>query len=368
MAEAMARPVYKYQSGRRYLLEPRYYPLPADLTEMHRQTLKTLALLDVHGAPFCNPYISLDKPPKKVLDLCCGTGLWSLKCHEYFAQAGHSDIEFVGLDIAPMAADLTQHGVKWNFVLWDIRNQPVPLPDEEFDFIFIKDASMTMPFQYADTPLIDAVRMLKKGGVMEFWESDMAIRTLVANPTPPTSAPRGELSNAERSATYLLSTGAAFAPSQHKWLEKYNDWLEAAFTKLKLTPIPCQMTMWVFQADPDNFVDVGSRRVAIPLCETRWEKESSTTRKKGKGPSIEASNPSLNVEQAALRHTVLEIALDMIAALEPILRPESGLGHVEWEKWFTGLTANLTKDHGAENGECLETGAWWARRPSKAAK
>lgn len=362
----MAKLVYQYYNGRRYLTEPEYYPLPADLIEMHRQTLKTLALLEVHGAPYCNPYISLDRPPKKVLDLCCGTGIWSLKCHEYFSQAGHTNIEFVGLDIAPLAADLTQHGVNWKFVQWDIRNRPIPLPAEDFDFIFMKDTTMTMPFQYDDAPLSDVARMLKKGGIMEFWESDMAIRTLVANPTPPTSAPRGELNIAERSATYLLSTGAAFAPSQHKWLERYNSWLESAFAKLKLTPSPCQMTMWVFQADPDNFTDIGSRRVAIPLCETRWEKESSSTRRKGKKASIAPAASSLSTDQAALRRTMLEVALDMITALEPTLRPESDMGHAEWEKWISGLTTDLLKENGAENGECLETGVWWARRPSRA--
>lgn len=130
---------YTYRLGRRYLRDPSLaYPLPVDLVEIHRQNLRTLLLMQVFGGPFCAPFAQ-HRPPKKVLEVACGSGLWSSSAHEYFEARGFPNVSFTGLDIAPLAPDVRKHGVDWRFVQHDLRKLPLPFEEEEFDYIFVKD-------------------------------------------------------------------------------------------------------------------------------------------------------------------------------------------------------------------------------------
>lgn len=121
------------QGARTYLRDPEnLYPLPCDIPEIHRQILRTLLLLRVFGGPFCNPY-SADSPPKRVLEVACGSGLWSNLCHDFFASRDNPGISFTGIDLVALAPDLRKKGVNWQFKRHDLRSPRLPFPDDYFD-------------------------------------------------------------------------------------------------------------------------------------------------------------------------------------------------------------------------------------------
>jgi hypothetical protein len=163
--------LFATRKGRRYHRDSSLaYPLPCDVPELHRQTLRQLMLTSVFGAPFCSPQMT-QRPPKRVLDIGCGTGIWSSQCHEYFSKLGHKNVEFIGLDIAPLAANLKEQGVNWIFVQHDLRTLSLPFADETFDFVFIKDLSLVIQTngQY-ERIMEEYMRILRSGGVLEMWE------------------------------------------------------------------------------------------------------------------------------------------------------------------------------------------------------
>jgi len=54
--------------------------------------------------------------------------------------------------------------------------------------------------------------------------------------------------------------------------------------------------------------------------------------------------------------------VQMIESLEPLLREASAKGQDEWDRWYGGLMNDMIKGGGTDWGECLEVGAWWARK------
>ena len=342
---------FKFLGGRRWLRDPSLaYPLPVDLQELHRQSLRLVLLTRIHGAPFCNTVFGEDlPPPKKVLEIACGTGLWSSACHDYFKHLGHKNVSFTGLDIAPLAPDLRQSGVNWRFVQHDIRKEPYPFPDGEFDFIFIKDAGFcTQNSNGQGSTLSEAARLLKSNGVVEIWESDHIFRTLLPNSQAPPGTTEDELDQAEACGVYIMSPSTAFAASQNKYLIDYNAWVEKALDKRGLVASPCGLVMWAFRMEPDRFLEVGLRRLAVPFGPIRWEQA--------------AGKRALTPNQASIRRAALLSSVQFIESMETVLKTESGKRQDEWDRWWSGMMNDLLEQGGAFNGECLEVGAWWAQR------
>jgi hypothetical protein len=77
--------------GRRYLRNVAYYPLPCDLPELQRQNLQTLLATSVFGRALGSTP-SPQNPPKKVLEVACGSAYWSSVCHEYLGGLGYEDV------------------------------------------------------------------------------------------------------------------------------------------------------------------------------------------------------------------------------------------------------------------------------------
>ena len=370
---------FTYRMGRRYLRDPSIaYPLPVDLVELHRQNLRTLLLMQVYGAPFCTPFFQ-NRPPQKVLEVACGSALWSSSTHDFFKHRGFPNVSFTGLDIAPLAPDLRKQGVHWTFVQHDLRKSPLPFQDEEFDFIFVKDTVFCAAGVGVEiNPLLELMRYLKPGGVIEVWESDLVFRCLL--PSPPTSLgmAKEDVKQAESTATYVVAAGTPFTKAQNPYLQDYNVWAEKAMEKIDATAAPCALMGLTFSSEPEVFSSVGSRRVAIPLGEVRWEREGigndalnhkkkASRDKSGARRNSSAVQPSLerrvlSTEQEALRRTALITVLGLIEGLEPLLMKESGKKQDEWDRWWAGLNSDLLERDGLLNGECLEAGAWWARK------
>ncbi|KAI1390663.1 uncharacterized protein F4822DRAFT_436445 [Hypoxylon trugodes] len=395
-SSSIASKPFIVRNNRTYINEPTLlYPLPVDLAELHRQSLRTLMLFQVFGGPITAPEFS-NKPPSRVLEVGCGSAFWSMMCHRYFAQHGHSSISFTGMDIVPLVGSgLDQNwkpdkDMRWRFVQHDVRRMPWPLADNEFDLIMVKDMSMCSPtFMRDPQHLFDEyLRILRPGGVLEFWESDHTVRMLrphVLKP-PVVSKPDSdsdsddsseEEDDDEKSGAYVMTNNTPLSAPLNPFLVEYNGWAIKGLDALGVSALPCTLIGPYLLQESDNLMEVRSKRLAIPLSEIRWEREGVggvvtkdgksyiDTMKKAKGVDSKGEKvrgKGLSASQAALRRTALETVVGMILGLEPILREVSGKSQDEWDGWSGKMMNDLLREGGTSWGECLEVGAWSARK------
>ncbi|KAM3070638.1 hypothetical protein ACMFMF_008090 [Clarireedia jacksonii] len=349
---SMAQQPFTKRHGRRYLADPTLpYPLPVDLAELHRQTLRTMLLCQVFNGPTCSPSFR-NKPPKRVLEVAC----------------------------APrMDAD---DDMNWRFVQHDLRKTPLPFRDEEFSLIMIKDSSMVMSTKKPEQvqALMDEyLRILKPGGTLEIWDGDHSIRMLLSHAPPSTKGNDNDSENYKQihtnaMGTYTITPQTPLATPQNQFLIDYNAWISKALEARELTSMPCTSIRPTLLQEAEVLEQIESRRLAIPLGEVRWEREgvggSTATAPtaasngikvlKGKGKDTDRKN--LTAGQAALRRTALMTIIQMIDSLEPLLREASGKSLDEFDRWRGNLMTDLLKNNGTSWGECLEVGAWWARK------
>jgi ubiquinone/menaquinone biosynthesis C-methylase UbiE len=357
--------------GRRYLRDLPY-PLPCDLPELQRQNLHTLlATSALKRALGHTP--SPQNPPKKVLELACGTAYWSSLCHEYLSGLGYEDVSFTGLDVVPVAGDLRRQNIDWKFVQHDLRKVPLPFDDGEFDIVVMKDLSLVVPLGSPTQRILDeTMRIVKSGGTLEIWETDHVIRSILPHPPPPPGKNPEEYACAVSSGTFLISPITPFTEVQNKYLQDSNTWIQEALDRRKLSPTPCARISQMLLQETDLLCNVENRRVAIPLGELRWEREAAAEKPqmkrrgsevaKGKRPSQPMDCSALTEEQGALRYTALLVVIQMIESMEPLLKEVSGKNQEEWQRWWGWMMANLLEQKGASSGECLEIGLWWATK------
>ncbi|EFX00467.1 sam-binding motif containing protein [Grosmannia clavigera kw1407] len=354
------------RNGRTYLSNPSLsYPLPVDLAELHRQSLRTLVLFQLFGGPVCSPALA-NKPPTRVLEVGCGSGFWSTMCNEYYSRQGHRGISFSGMDIAPVglgassaagksrssymssssrgtsgsadgkpAPSKSEDHMNWRFVQHDMRRMPWPFPNEEFDFIMVKDLSLAMRIDMYQLVIDECIRLLQPGGTLELWDSDHTIRMLRPHVPETSPTPSGE----EDSHDAAISAGA-YIMTPH-------------------TPLSAPLNNYLL-------------RLAVPLSELKWEREGVGgvvtkdgkiyVETKGKARDAHPNRKTITAAQSALRRTALLTVVQMIQSLEPILREVSGKSQDEWDGWSGKMVNELMKENGTAWGECLEIGAWWAQK------
>ncbi|KAF2704230.1 hypothetical protein K504DRAFT_160873 [Pleomassaria siparia CBS 279.74] len=362
---------FQLRHGRRYLRDLPY-PLPCDLPELQRQNLSSLLTISVLGRALGSTP-SRKNPPKKVIEVACGSAYWSSLCHEYLKGAGIDDVSFTGLDIVPLAGDLGRQGIDWRFVQHDLRKIPLPFDDGEFDIVVMKDLSMVVPLGMASQRVLDeATRILKTGGTLEIWETDHIIRSILPHPPPPPGKIAEEYACAVATGTFLISPITPFTDVHNKYLQDSNAWIQEALDKRKLSPTPCARISQMLLQETETLCNVENRRVAIPLGELRWEREDAAGRNlskrrgseagRGKKGSTGLEGSTLTEEQAALRYTALLVVIQMIESLEPLLKEVSGKNQEEWQRWWGWMMTNLLEQKGASNGECLEVGVWWCTK------
>jgi hypothetical protein len=272
--------------------------------------------------------------------------------------------------------------MNWRFVQHDLRRVPLPFRDEEFNLIMIKDLSMVTPTTGMLQVLMDEyLRILKPGGKLEIWDGDHSLRMLLPHAPPSTREDEEDSEDEEQvhtnaMGTYTLTPQTPLAAPQNQYLQDYNGWISKALEARRLTPIPCTAIRPMLLQESESLVDIDSRRLAIPLGEVRWEREgvggAVTQAQNGialssKGKAKETPHKLLTAGQAALRRTALMTVVQMIESLEPLLKEASGKGQDEWDRWQGNMMNDLLKNNGTSWGECLEVGAWWARKKKEPA-
>ncbi|KAH8652560.1 hypothetical protein BX600DRAFT_97435 [Xylariales sp. PMI_506] len=378
------------RNGRTYIHdESLHYPLPVDLAELHRQSLRTLLLFQLFGGPIISTAFSA-RPPQRILEVGCGSGFWSMMCHRYFAQHGHGSISFTGMDMVPLCGtgpdpnSKPDNDMNWRFIQHDMRRLPWPLQDGEFDLVMVKDMSVSAPGQYSQVFMDEYLRILKPGGVLEIWETDLTVRMLRPHvPAAQSTAPAEDSESdsededdASRLGAYVVTANTPLSAPLNTYLVEYNGWLSKALDQRYLSAVPCTL-IGPMLLQEDGLVEVRSKRLAVPLSEVRWEREgvggvvtkdgkSYIDSMKGKGKAADLKTgkggKSLTGAQAAIRRTALETTVGLIQALEPVLREVSKKSQDEWDGWAGKMTNDLLKDGGTSWGECLEIGAWSARK------
>ncbi|KAM0245253.1 hypothetical protein ACHAQJ_010605 [Trichoderma viride] len=377
------------RNGRTFLNDETLpYPLPSDLTELHRQVLRTMLLIQVIGAPVLSPGL-IKKPPQRVLEIGCGSGFWSTMCHQYFKSRGHGGLSFTGIDIAPLAPDNSSSAsddamkpgadMQWKFIQHDLRQIPWPIPSEEYDLVMVKDVSYAVTNKMMPTFVEECVRMVRPGGTFEMWESDHLIRSL--RPHVPTSTVSVEDAEEQAAAAslgaYVINPQTPLAAPSNDYINEYNAWLSRALEALDINPLPCTTIGPTLLQEYETLGDIRSRRMALPLTEFRWEKEgiggviTTDIKPESKGkeppPTPRLDKKTLTAGQIALRQTALLTQVQEIQALEPILREVSGKSQDEWDMWLGKMMSDLMDDNRASLSECLEFGAWYAKKKKVAA-
>jgi len=273
------------------------------------------------------------------------------------------------LDIVHLAPDLRKQGVNWDFVQHDIRNVPLPFEDEQFDLVLLKDISLVAQLgPQSERLLDDAIRVLRSGGVLEIWETDHTIRSLQPHPpTPPGSRPE-DLDCALRTGSFLISAATPLGKSKNKYLNNSNGWIQEALDRRKLSPLPCARIQPMLLQEPDTLMDIGFRRVAIPFGEMKWERDDPERSNAwqqsevARGKSKEGQDTILTEEQGSLRATALLVVIQFIESMEPLLKEVSGKNQEEWQRWWNWMILDLYENSGNIHGDCLELGAYWARK------
>lgn len=376
--DALLKQPFARRNGRRYLRDTTLpYPLPCDLSELHRQTLRTMLLCQVFNGPICSPAFR-NKPPKRVLEVGCGTGFWSVMCHKHFSRQGFPSVSFTGVDIAPLSPQPeAEDDMNWRFVQHDLRRTPLPFREDEFNLIMIKDLSLVTPTTGMQQILMDEyLRILKPGGTIEIWDGDHSLRMLLPHNPPPIREESDDIKDKEQlhtnaMGTYTLTPETPLAPPQNQYLLEFNSWITKALEPRKLSPMPCTAIRPMLHQEFEHLEEIESRRLAIPLGEVRWEREgvggtmtpsANGQSSSSKGKAKEPERKLLTAGQAALRRTALTTVVQMIESLEPLLREASGKGQDEWDRWQGSMMTDLLQNNGTSWGECLEVGAWWARK------
>jgi len=381
------------RNGRTYLADASLpYPLPVDLNELNRQSIRTMLLLQLFRGPICSPAFA-NKPPSRVLEVGCGTGFWSNMCHRYYSRHGHPSISFTGLDVAriggaassgsgsgsvtpPVSDPRPDKDMRWRLVQHDMRQMPWPLADDEFDLIMVKDLSLATTTGLQQDLMDEYLRILRPGGTLEIWESDHTLRML--RPHLPEhnhncAADDEEEHDAAASlGAYLMTANTPLSAPLNNFLVEYNGWVAKALEQRSLSPVPCTLIGPMLVQEADMLTAVGSRRLAVPLSEIKWEREGvggvitkdgkSYIETKAKPRDAEPGRKTLTAGQIALRRTALLTVVQSIQNLEPVLRDVSGKSQDEWDTWAGKMMNDLVKENGTFWGECLEVGAWWARK------
>ncbi|KAK7055516.1 secondary metabolism regulator laeA [Favolaschia claudopus] len=137
------------------------YPLPVDTPEQERMNVQHRALFELMGGYYpetCPAAQALAEDPdrqKYALDLCTGTGKWTMDVAQGFPH-----VAFRALDIVPIATRYPRPNVQ--FSMHDV-NTPTVWTAGTFDFIHAR--SVTMAVTSYPNLIAEVLRLLRPGGL-----------------------------------------------------------------------------------------------------------------------------------------------------------------------------------------------------------
>ncbi|KAJ7457052.1 S-adenosyl-L-methionine-dependent methyltransferase, partial [Mycena latifolia] len=163
------------------------YPLPVDMPELERMNVNHLALFEVMGAPYpdscpVSEVLAEEEGRQKfALDLCTGTGIWTMDVACDFPH-----VAFHGIDIVPIATRYPLANVQ--FSIHDV-NTPTTWATGTFDLIHGR--SVTLAVTSYPALLAEVARLLRPGGLFLSgeWGRYAAFHPAFAPRTPATHAP-----------------------------------------------------------------------------------------------------------------------------------------------------------------------------------
>ncbi|PVG04205.1 S-adenosyl-L-methionine-dependent methyltransferase [Serendipita vermifera] len=160
----------RHDAGRTFNALSDLYLLPSDVDEWSRLDKQHVALTVALGAPYpnaevVNALLSPDEGPrKKVADLGCGTGIWSLEMSKKFPHC-----DFIGIDLAPVPIEPDKVPSNCRFEVDDVTGGLGHLHDQ-LDLIFIR--AISMGIKDARKMFNDVAQCLKPGGLVIWMEAD----------------------------------------------------------------------------------------------------------------------------------------------------------------------------------------------------
>ncbi|KAM7195522.1 Trans-aconitate 2-methyltransferase [Rhypophila sp. PSN 637] len=156
---------HAYENGRRFhAYKHGRYPIPNDDLEQNREDMKHALMLELtDGKLFFAPIIGGEddaQPPKKVIDVGTGTGIWAIEMGEQFPGS-----EVLGLDLSPIQPQWVPPNVR--FVIDDVEDEWAS--GGGWDFVHFR--SMALVLRDLQRAVDQSFRHLKPGGWIEFQES-----------------------------------------------------------------------------------------------------------------------------------------------------------------------------------------------------
>ncbi|OJJ65008.1 hypothetical protein ASPSYDRAFT_54382 [Aspergillus sydowii CBS 593.65] len=160
---------YYYENGRRYHAY-RYgqYPMPNDEEEQDRLAITHHLFKLLTGGDLYRTPLAQQRPPKRILDIGTGTGIWALEMAEEFPEA-----DIVGTDLSPIQPNFSPPNC--TFIIDDAESDWAFTEDEAFDYIHAR--SMGGGIGDWDQLLKQAYNHLKPGGWIEFQEFEIGVRS-----------------------------------------------------------------------------------------------------------------------------------------------------------------------------------------------
>ncbi|KAI0968167.1 S-adenosyl-L-methionine-dependent methyltransferase [Xylaria arbuscula] len=147
-----------WEGGRRYhAYREGRYSLPNDEIEQQREELMHILVMDILDQQlFLAP---MAEPPKKVMDLATGIGLWAIEMGDRYPDAN-----ILGIDLSPIQPTSVPPNV--TFQVDDVEDTWVH--DDDYDFIHMREACGYM----RSTPDVieSVIAHLKPGGWLELQE------------------------------------------------------------------------------------------------------------------------------------------------------------------------------------------------------
>ncbi|KAJ3045364.1 hypothetical protein HDV00_010234 [Rhizophlyctis rosea] len=144
----------------------RLYFLPNDDEEMDRLHLQHYIIRLIFGSNFSAPVTQMLKESgRKVLDLGCGSGIWSFEVASDFPQC-----QVTGFDLSPVQPD-TVKPKNVQFLEGDLTKVPLPFPDASFDFVDMRFLFSALKADHWPILISEIVRILKPGGYLELMEA-----------------------------------------------------------------------------------------------------------------------------------------------------------------------------------------------------